>query len=511
MLFLVACASDPAVGPNDTAGEGFAEHVDQGVVLGEVVACADAAPTTTYSESGEAWGLKSPENVSVKHEESPSVAAGDFDGDGLDDLVIVNIDGKSHAYRNTGAGFEVSDLSAVLIPSLSILLHDVDGDGDLDLMTGGSAPTTMANVDGSFSRGDPLPNLPSWTAHVPVLTHDFSPGDIDGDGVVEFYLPLTYNFTDETNQYNDLLLVGANSQYAYEDVVPGGVGFRHGLDAVWFDADGDHDEDVYVVNDFGMLYGPSTLLRNDDGALVSAEADCYCNVLTNAKGVDIGDYNADGRPDILVSSNPTDALLRQLDDGTWVDVTTVTNAGAIDEFATGWGAIFLDFDNDGQRDLFPAQGDRWNEGNDHPHFDAPLKLLRQDEGVFADAAADMGIAASGSFRAVSALDFNGDGVEDLIATSMDDRPLFYLSDGCTEAGWVEIEAPVGSKVVVESGGHTQTNWVKTDAGYQSHRPARVHFGLGSRQTIDRLTVTLLGGTTLGATGIDARRRIVIGG
>lgn len=503
MLLLLACAPD--------LDSGIEPQIDAAIRPLEPLTCAAPAATTTYTESGEAWGLQPPGNRSEKHEESATIAAGDIDGDGLDDVVIVNQDGDSHSYRNLGTSFDVTDLSSTLIASITILLHDLDGDGDLDLMVGGTMPTALNNDEGVWSHARPLPTLPPASSGG-ILIHDFSPGHLDSDGVVEFYMPLTYNFVNGAEPVNDLLLAGSRSSYAYdEDAVPTAVGYRQGLDAVWFDADGDIDQDVYVVNDFGMLYGSSTLLRNDGGTLTSAEDDCYCNVLKNAKGVDIGDYNADGRADLLVSANPSNTLLAQLEDGTYVDMTSLADAEAIDTDATGWGAIFLDYDNDGQRDILPAQGDRWADGNNHPRFDAPLKLLRQEAGVFADVSTALGITAEGSFRAVSALDFNQDGVEDLLVTSMDDRPLLYLSDGCTEAGWVEVEAPIGSVVRVEAGGRTQTNWVKTDAGYQSHRPARVHFGLGSAQTIDRLTVTLLDGTTLEATDIGARRRIVIDG
>lgn len=510
MLLLIACSAGP--GSDSDSEAPLVEHVDEGVTLSDVQVCSSPSPTTTYTEAGEAWGFQAPGNVSPRHEESASLAAGDVDGDGWDDLVNVNQDGTSYYYHNTGTAFEVTDLTSVIIPMISSVLFDIDTDGDLDLVTGGSSPTTLRNDGGVFGRGDPLPSLPSTQDGAVVLTHDLSPADIDGDGVMEFYLPLTYNFGDGATQYTDPVMKWAGAAYTYDEaIVPTDVGYRQSLDVVLFDVDGDLDEDAYVANDFGMLYGGSTLLINEGGAFSSAEDTCFCTVLKNAKGVDIDDFNNDGRPDILVSANPSDTLLVQLDDGSFVDETTIANAGAIDEDATGWGGIFLDFDNDGQRDLFPTQGDRWNEGNDHPHFDAPLKLLRQDAGVFTDVSADMGIDAMGSFRAVGALDYNHDGVEDLVATQMDDRPMFYVSDGCTEAGWVEVEAPIGSKVVVEAGGRTQTNWVRTDSGYQSHRPPRVHFGLGEATTIDRLTVTLLDGTELGATLIEGRRRITVGG
>jgi enediyne biosynthesis protein E4 len=485
------------------------EHVDEGVTLAEVQTCA-APAALSYTESGESWGLRLPENSADQHEESPSIAAGDIDGDGLDDLVIVNSGGLSHHYRASGSGFDVTEISSTIGLNMGILLHDVDGDGDLDLMLGGWEPRVLMNESGVFSHDAPLPVLPSNPVGPAVMAHEFAPGDLDGDGVLEFYMPITYNFENFDDQYNDLVMVGSNSTYAYdEDAVPVDVGMRHGLDALWFDADGDLDQDVYVVNDFGMLQGSSMLLRNEGGVLTAAGESCYCNALFNAKGVDVDDYNGDGRPDIYISANPQNTLYEQLSDGSWVDVSVIANVGAVDTDATGWGGVFLDHDNDGWRDILVAQGDRWNAFVPHPEVDVAIKLLRQDGGLFADVAPELGMTPLGSFRAVSVLDFNLDGVEDLLVTQIEDRPLLYLSDGCTEASWVEIDAPMGSVVRVEAGGRMQTNWVKMDAGYQSHRPARLHFGLGDAAMIDHLTVTLADGTTLGATAIEARRRVTV--
>lgn len=497
-----------AAGDADTAR--LEEHVDEGVTLAEVQTCAAPAPTPTYTESGAEWGLQPPENTIAQHEESPSIAAGDVDGDGLDDLIIVNTNGKSHQYHHLGTGFGVTDITPLMASNLGILLYDLDGDGDLDLMMGGESPSSLTNQGGLFARGTPFPILPSSNAAEAILVHDFAPGDRDGDGILEFYLPLTYNFGDFEDQYNDIVMAGANATWTYDaEAVPTEVGLGHGIDALWFDANDDGDQDLYLVNDFGMLQGHSTLLSNDQGTLTSAEEACYCSALFNAKGIDVDDYNGDGRVDLYVSANPTNVLFEQLDDGTWVDMSVTTNASAVDTDATGWGGLFLDYDNDGQRDLFVAQGDRWNERVDHPHVEVAVKLLRQESGAFSDVAPGMGMTQLGSYRAALVLDFNADGVEDLLATQIEDRPLLYLSDGCTAAAWVEVEAPLGSKVRIEAGGRTQTNWVKSDAGYASHRPLRVHFGLGSASVIDRLTVTLPDGTTLGATAVEARRRITV--
>lgn len=128
--------------------------------------------------------------------------------------------------------------------------------------------------------------------------------------------------------YNDVLVSYDGLDAVVDaEVVPSDVGIRHGFDATWFDEDGDGDLDVYLANDLGSVMGASTLLRNEGGVLEDAAASCFCSLMTNNKGIDVGDVNRDGRPDLYVTGNPTNTLLTQLADGTWVDVTAATAAG----------------------------------------------------------------------------------------------------------------------------------------------------------------------------------------
>jgi hypothetical protein len=507
MLLLLACDASKESGNLGESGPGT---IDERLVLGEVQACENPASTTSYTEVGGAWNLQEPMNNPEKHEESASFAVGDLDGNGGLDVVNFNREGTSYLYMHQGDHFEASQLS-LMFTGMGGLLFDFDGDGDVDLAGGGQTPFMMYNEGGgNFINGPLLPNMPDWVSRG-VMVHDFEPGDFNGDGVLDFFWPVTLDEKEGALVFNDVILFGNGGSYSLDDtVVDPVVGNYQGMDVVVYDEDGDGDMDAYVVNDFGSVYGPGSLLRNNNGKLEDSSESCYCALLTNSKGVDIDDYNRDGLPDVYIVGNPQNALLERLEDGTYVDVTRLTQTGANDENATGWGGGFLDFNNDGWRDIIPAQGDRWNSGNDHPHFESVLKLLKQEDGVFTDVAQEMGMTATGSFRAVSMVDFNADGVEDLLIAPMDSRPLLYLSDSCTEAGWIEIEAPLGSKVAVEVDGVVQTNWVRVDSGYLSTRPAVLHFGLGEAQSIDRLTITLPGGDVIEATApIEGRRRVVL--
>jgi hypothetical protein len=344
------------------------------------------------------------------------------------------------------------------------------------------------------------------------FVHDLSPGDLDGDGELDLYLGVTRNSDRQEVPFSDLLLTMQDDGQLLLDTTSIGpeIGERHTFDALWFDVDGDADLDVYLANDLGAVLGASTLLRNDNGRLVDAAESCTCSTLTNAKGVDIDDYNRDGLPDIYLSGNPRNTLLQQLDDGSFVDVTVLVHAEGVTEPATGWGAVFLDYDNDGQRDILSAQGDRWNDGNTFPHFDIAFQLLRQDAGIFSDVAPALGLDVLASYRTALPVDLNQDGIEDLLVTTVDGLPRLYLSQGCTANGWVEVAAPIGSRVEVRAGDLVQVGWVHPDQGYMSARDPYLHFGLGSAQEIDGMTITFPGGEVLDVTeAIPARRRITV--
>jgi hypothetical protein len=489
----------------DSGEDSSVVPLDPRVSLGDVQACEAPAASVTYTESGSAWGLLDGMVEEERHEESPSLAVADVDGDGRDDLLVHQQLGTSVFYTHGGDRF-VPDERTILGPGTSALFFDVDGDGQLEVIVGGLVPSVLRAGSGPAT---PIVGIPAIDERAPLLVHDLAPGDLDGNGVTDLYAVLTRDQHDGADYDDVVIRTDGGALDVLVDAVPWDVGIRHGFDATWFDEDGDGDLDVYVANDLGSVMGESTLLRNDGGTLADASDDCFCALKTNNKGVDVGDVNRDGLPDLYVTGNPHNTLLSQLDDGTWVDVTSVTNAGGVDEGVTGWGGNLVDFDNDGWLDLLSAQGDRWNTGNENERIDVAPRLLRQVDGRFEDVGADVGVTGSGSFRAAVSIDFNADGVEDLLVTGLSGPPLLFLSDGCTAAGWLEVTAPRGSRVEVVTEDGVQAAWVRGDEGYLANGPPRVHFGLGDAADVSELRVTLPGGETLVTPAFAGRRRVTV--
>jgi hypothetical protein len=94
---------------------------------------------------------------------------------------------------------------------------------------------------------------------------------------------------------------------------------------------------------------------------------------------------------------------------------------------------------------------------------------------------------------------------------VDAAPTWLVSDGCTDMAWLEVDAPEGSRVRVEIGDRVWTGRATADVAYGATAPPRVHIGLGADVTlVDRVLVTVPGGTTHHADNVPARSRLAVG-
>ena len=503
----------------DSAHPASAEDLHLDVVLGGVNICDSPQPGPTFVEGGLALFVETEDFEDPApdgHVDGPSIAVGDVDSDGHLELAVIRMEnGSSHVYRGGPERFRT--LPGELYPARSALFVDIDNDQVLDLMVGGVEPFTLKmRQDLSWSH-TPWPALdPPEEEETRSHVHDLSLGDFDGDGTQEIFVVRTAVPFGEGIARNDRILrLNPAGIEVIDDAIPEGVGLRHGFDALSFDEDDDGDLDTYLVHDHGATIGPSTLLRNEGGLFEDAGETCFCSLQVSAKGVDISDLNRDGRPEMFITGAPLNHLLSQTEDG-WLDISDASGVRNGVSHAAGWGGVFLDVDNDGEKDILLVQGDRWNPGEEilpdgtAARFDEPIHLLRQTNGGFSDIATSLGLDAVGSFRAVLATDLNSDGIEDLIISQVANRTLLYMSQGCTQANWVEIDAPIGSKVSITSDAGTQTDWSRVGRGYQSTARVPLHFGLGDDSVLSQISITLFDGQHFVLAGpFDARQRIVL--
>jgi hypothetical protein len=217
-----------------------------------------------------------------------------------------------------------------------------------------------------------------------------------------------------------------------------------------------------------------------------------------------GDIDADGDLDVLLSNTERNTLLYQ-EGGFFADVSTARGVEDNVPPRMPWGAAVVDADNDGWPDAFVASS--YFATVDEIPFD-PWWYRQQPDGSFVDHAADLPSLRDTSTRGVVSQDVNDDGVPDLLVGGLRRSPWVFLSDGCTSQSWVELRGPAGSYVAVEAGGVTRAGLLTTESGWGSAAPASVHIGLGTVDTIDRITIRPpWSGEAVLEGPITARRRI----
>ncbi len=407
-------------------------------------------------------------------------AAGDVDGDGDDDLVVM-CDGPNRLYRNDGgvlrnatadSGLQGAQMSA------SATLVDIDLDGDLDLYVTNYVTVPPAGEPRCERRGVPTYCLPQdFRAASDRLWAN------DGAG----------RFTDVTR---------AAGVYR-----PRGRGL--GVTAGDFDADG--DPDLYVANDAGDNF----LFRNrGDGtftevALLAGVALGEDGVMENGMGTDWGDFDGDGRLDLVVTNfeDQPNTLWRNLDGELFADVSYSSRTGAPGFPLLGWACLFADLDLDGWLDLFIANGhvfDNVAEFREGSAFAQPNLLFHnRGHGIFAQVGSEScpALAAIRVSRGAAAGDLDNDGDIDLVINNLD-GPAEVLRNDTPRAGrrWLGLELSgrpgtraIGARVSIDVGGRRIVREVRGATGYLSQGDHRIVIGLGEGETVEGIDVRWPGG------------------
>jgi hypothetical protein len=230
----------------------------------------------------------------------------------------------------------------------------------------------------------------------------------------------------------------------------------------------------------------------------------------------IGDIDGDGLIDMLVVDLRHGALYRNLGDGLFEDVTAVSGVKAAFHGKGAWAAAFFDFDNDGDLDIFSANGMA-----DLLVDQYPLLLENDGQGRFRDVGADRGdyFQQKRSGRGAAVWDYDNDGDLDLIVSHIDLKatPTLLRNDGGNRNHWIGIRlvgangpaSAVGAKLTLTSRGRRQVRAHQWATSYLSYNDPRVHFGLGDSPQVDQVEVRWPNGQREMYQGLEADRYVTL--
>ena len=222
-------------------------------------------------------------------------------------------------------------------------------------------------------------------------------------------------------------------------------------------------------------------------------------------GVAIGDYDNDGLIDLLTTTFSEDyfPLFRQSRPGLYEDVSSSAGLGTITLPWVGWATGFTDFDNDGWKDLWLANGHVYPKADRLPNssYLQPLVVMRNTAGRFSQEPGILDPPLLGSYRGGAVGDFNNDGKMDLVILPIDGPPLLLENDTQTHNNWIGLHLRgtrtnrdgIGAFVRVEACGKFQVDTVRNGGSYLSHDDPRLHFGLGNCESVERVVVRWQGG------------------
>ncbi|HID11639.1 MAG TPA: CRTAC1 family protein [Candidatus Latescibacteria bacterium] len=487
----------------------------------------------------------------------------DYDNDGWMDIYIVNgskLEGfppgrepRNVLYRNNGDGTftDVTEEAGVGDTrwGMGCTAVDYDNDGDTDIYVANFGPNVLYrnNGDGTFTDVTEEAGVgdPKWSTGT-------AWGDYDGDGDLDLYVANYVDFdVDHLEKYRSRniwhgieVMAGPRGLEGAEDVfyrnngdgtftevtAEAGLVDRlkgYGFTVLFADYDNDGDLDIYVANDSV----PNYLYRNNgDGTFTEVGLETGVAYSEDGReqagmGAVFGDYDNDGWLDIFVTnfSDDNNTLYRNEGDGFFTDVTFQTGLGGPSLPFVSWGTEFLDYDNDGWKDIFVATGhvypqvDLYDFGTTYKERN--LLFHNNGDGAFTEVTgqAGPGMQVEKVSRGAAFGDYDNDGDIDVLVLNMGDMPTLLRNEGGNRNHWIKFRTVgtrsnrdgIGARIWVTAGGLTQMREVYMGSSFLCGNDIRVHFGLGRNTKVDLVRVRWPSGLVEEFRGLKANKLYIL--
>lgn len=472
------------------------------------------------------------------------VAFLDYDNDGLLDIFAVtaskldgftpNSEPVNRLYRNKGdRTFEdVSKKAGVDRAGWGqgVCTGDIDNDGFVDIyVTYWGADVMYRNRgDGTFEDVTPPGMGSRWGTGCAFVDYDRD-GKLDlmVANYVDFDLkntprpdgPRPCRWKDENVICGPQGLKPARNRLWHNESVPGKIRFldvsktagvetpgpRYGLSVTTLDYDRDGWADVYVAVDSqaSLLYHNKRDGTFEETGLESGVALSEDGRAQAGMGTAAADYDGDGWPDLVKTNFIDDMpnLYRNNRDGTFSESTAQAGLGKYTQFL-GWGAAFVDYDNDGRLDIFMVNGHVYPNLKSSEYRQRRLLYRNGGDGKFGDVSAEAGAAVmeKNAGRGLAVGDYDNDGRPDLLISNMNER-LSLLRNTLRAGKSITLKlvgqktnrSGVGAVARVRIGERTLTSEVRSGSTFMSQSDFRLQFGLGEAGAVDAVEVQWPGG------------------
>jgi len=394
---------------------------------------------------------------------SMGITVGDFNNDGYPDIYVSNY-GPNTLYKNNGNGSFTNITKRAMVGggkecSVGAVWLDFDNDGLLDLYVG-----NYLNYD-------------------PEYKYYYAPDGFPG--------PLAYDSQKDVLYHNkgDDTFEDVTVKMGIEDI----DGRAMGVGAADYDDDG--FVDIYVANDHTVNY----LWHNDGGkgftdkGTMSGTGFSQGGEATVSMSVDFADYNQDELLDIFISDDNYCSLYENIGNGVFRDNSYASGISIASGQFVGWSSSFLDYDNDGDDDIFKANGEL-------KHLYGQEDQLFENIGIgkFKDVSVDRSqyFKEENVGRGAAMGDYDNDGDMDIYIVNLDSPSMFLRNNKGNENNWLTLKLVgqtsnrdgIGSRIKITAGGQVQTAQKKSTTGYLSQNDSRVHFGLAKNDIVESIEI-----------------------